>query len=118
MIYAEFPNPAGLLLPGSFVTVTVAEVAERKAPVVPASAVLQDREGRYVFVLGADDRVAVQRIETAAQLAAGFPVLKGLSGGEVVVLEGLQKVRPGIVVAPRTAPAAALTLSAGAGAAQ
>ena len=47
-----FPNPDRILVPGQFVTVQVTETERPSLPVVPQTAVLQDREGRYVFVLG------------------------------------------------------------------
>jgi membrane fusion protein, multidrug efflux system len=99
-IYADFPNADSLLLPGGFVTVTVKEANPTKLPVVPASAVLQDRDGRYVLVVDDANRAEIRRIETGQQVQTGFPVTKGLIDGERVIVEGLQKVRPGIVVAP------------------
>jgi membrane fusion protein (multidrug efflux system) len=99
-VRAIFPNPQELLLPGQLVTVRVrAETAERR-PVVPMSAVQQDREGRYVLVLDADNRVQQRRIETGAQIEQRWVVEKGLREGETIVVEGQQKVRPGMLVQP------------------
>ncbi|WMS42867.1 efflux RND transporter periplasmic adaptor subunit [Acuticoccus sp. MNP-M23] len=105
VIYADFPNPKGMLLPGSFVSVNVKETKGSKLPVVPASAVLQDRDGRYVFVVNDKNQAETRRIETGAQFENGFPVTKGLTSGETVIVQGLQKVRAGITVTPTPMPA-------------
>jgi len=109
VIYADFPNPKGMLLPGSFVSVEVKETEGTKLPVVPASAVLQDKDGRYVFVVNEKNQAEVRRIDTAAQYENGFPVTKGLTAGETVIVEGLQKVRAGITVTPTPMQTAAAT---------
>lgn len=114
VVYADFPNPDGALLPGSFVNVTVEESATQSLPVVPAPAVLQDREGQYVFVLTDDDRAEQRRIQTAARVADGFAVSSGLQDGETVVVSGVQKVRPGEKVRPMTQPASPATGAAAA----
>lgn len=101
VLYADFPNPDGVLLPGGFVTVRVAEAMHKRTPVVPAAAILQDREGQYVFVVDAQNRVQQRRIKTGQKVADGIPVMSGLAEGETIIVEGLQKVRPGIVVTPK-----------------
>lgn len=55
---------------------------------VPQTAVLQDREGRYVYLLGENDVVAQRRIETGARVGNGWAVSEGLEGGEPVVVQG------------------------------
>lgn len=115
VVYADFPNPRASLLPGGFVRVRVEESREASVPVVPASAILQDREGPYLFVVDAQNRAQQRRVEVSAQVPDGIPVTSGLAPGELVIVIGLQKVRPGIVVAPTTAgtAAAAAVTSAG-----
>ncbi|RAI00111.1 efflux transporter periplasmic adaptor subunit [Acuticoccus sediminis] len=103
VIYADFPNPDGVLLPGAFVNVVVKQAQGQLLPIVPVSAVLQDQQGRYVFVIDSDNKAEVRRIETAGQIENGFPVTKGLTAGETVIVQGLQKVRPGIEVTPTPA---------------
>ncbi len=112
VVYADFPNPNGSLLPGGFVRVRVDEAQEASVPVVSASAVLQDREGTFVFVVDSDNRAQQRRVEVGPQVESGVPVTSGLAPGELVVVNGLQKVRPGIVVAPTTAGSAAAVSSA------
>ncbi len=103
VIYADFPNPRGVLIPGGFVDVVVAEAEGKVLPVVPVSAVLQDRQGRYVFVVNADNKAEVRRIDTEQQTANVFPVTNGLTTTDTVIVQGLQKVRPGIEVTPTPA---------------
>ncbi|WP_366555761.1 efflux RND transporter periplasmic adaptor subunit [Aquibaculum sediminis] len=93
-----FPNPDGLLLPGQNVTLYIQESAQRELPVVPQSAVLQDRSGRYVYTLQDDDTVTQQRIETGARVPNGWAVVEGLEGGELVVTQGIQRLSEGASV--------------------
>nr|WP_210320290.1 efflux RND transporter periplasmic adaptor subunit [Pseudaminobacter soli] len=95
-----FPNPNRILMPGQFVTLNVREKNAPRLPVVPQSAVLQDREGRYVYLLNDDDTVSQRRIETGARVGAGWAVTKGLSGGEQVVVQGVQRLADGMKVQP------------------
>jgi membrane fusion protein (multidrug efflux system) len=76
-----------------------------QAVVIPRAAVLQDQGGNFVFVVGPENRA--QRVTVALGRSIGDQVVieGGLQGGETVVTEGVQRVRPGQPVAP--APAAA-----------
>lgn len=109
VVYADFPNPDGALLPGSFVNVTVQESETQSLPVVPAPAVLQDRQGQYVFVISDDDRAEQRRIETAARVENGFAISSGVQDGETVIVSGVQKVKPGEKVRPMTQPTSPAT---------
>jgi membrane fusion protein, multidrug efflux system len=102
-IRAVFPNPDRLLVPGQFVTLMVGEEDVPELPVVPQTAVLQDREGRYVFLLGADNVVSQRRIETGARVGSGWAVSEGLEGGEPVVVQGIQRLAEGMTVQPSQA---------------
>ncbi|WP_207459019.1 efflux RND transporter periplasmic adaptor subunit [Azospirillum sp. SYSU D00513] len=102
-IRAVFPNPQRSLLPGQFVTVLIRPEQTERRPVVPVAAVQQDREGRFVLVLDAENRVSQRRIEPGAQMEQMLAVEKGLQEGETVILDGAQKVRPGMVVQPSPA---------------
>lgn len=101
-VYANFPNPNAVLLPGAFVVVTVNEAQEQTEPVIPAGAVLQDREGQYVFVLNSSDVVEQRRITIGRRTATDIAVQSGLEQGETIVVQGVQKIRPGIKVTPTT----------------
>lgn len=93
-----FDNPDTLLLPGQFVTLQVAERDPPRLPMVPFSAVQQDREGRSVFVLNGEGVVARRRIAVGPRLARGWAVTEGLAPGETVVLQGGQRLRDGMAV--------------------
>lgn len=101
-VYADFPNPDGALLPGGYVTAILRQAKETKLPIAPMAAVQQDRQGRYVFVLGTNDKVSERRIETSVQVADGWAVTSGLQDGEIVVVQGVQKIQPGMTVSPTT----------------
>ena len=114
-VYADFPNPERLLLPGSFVSVDVRSAKPEEHPVVAVAAVQTDQSGSYVLTVGADGTVHQQSVVLGHQIAQDFIVTKGLSGGERVIVEGVQKVRPGEKVNAQTAPAAVAAVAAPAG---
>lgn len=93
-----YENPDALLLPGQFVTMIIAEKDPKSLPVVPQTAVLQDREGRYVFVVNDDKTVSQRRISTGPRILNGWAVTEGLEGGEAVVTEGVQRLQDGMAV--------------------
>ncbi|WP_331372885.1 efflux RND transporter periplasmic adaptor subunit [Sinorhizobium chiapasense] len=97
---AVFPNPHRVLIPGQFVTLLIEEKDIRKLPVVPQMAVLQDREGRFVYLLGQNNTVSQRRIDTGARISNGWAVTTGLSGGEQVVVQGIQRLADGMTVQP------------------
>ena len=97
-VWAKFENPHGILLPGQYVTVLLSLSNPRRLPVVPQSAVQEDREGRYVFVVDGDNTVQQRRITTGAVVGVNWAVEAGLMAGETVIVQGVQKVRPGQVV--------------------
>ena len=105
-VYADFPNAEELLLPGGFVTVTVKRGDVEKAPVVPAASVLEDKDGQYVFTVDGSNKAQQVRIKTGEQIGTDLVVTEGLKVGDIVITEGIQKVRPGITVAPQPASAA------------
>lgn len=114
-IRAAFANPKRLLLPGQYVTVRVRRDQPEQRPVVPVAAVQQDQQGSYVLVLDDQNRVQRRPVETGPQVGQMLVVEKGLTAGETVVVGGVQKVRPGMVVQP--SPAEPMTDDTQAGAA-
>lgn len=104
-VYTDFPNPNHLLLPGSYVSADVRRAEPQERPMVPVAAVQQDQAGSYVLTVGADGTVNQQPIELGRQIAQDFIVTKGLSGGEQVIVEGVQKVHKGQKVNARPMPA-------------
>jgi membrane fusion protein (multidrug efflux system) len=95
-----FPNPDGILMPGQFVNLSFASSNEATGPVVAQSAVLQDRDGRFVYVLNEDNTVHLRRIETGAKIGEQWAVTKGIWPGERVVVQGTQRLADGIAVQP------------------
>jgi membrane fusion protein (multidrug efflux system) len=97
---AVFPNPNRTLIDGALVNV-VAEVGKSdKALLVPQQALQADQAGVFVLAVDKENKVEVRRIEIGESRGARIVVTKGLSEGERVVTEGIQRVRPGQVVQP------------------
>lgn len=103
-VYADFPNPDRLLLPGAFVNVQVRRATPEQRPLVPVAALQTDQNGSYVLLVGPDNKVKQQPVSLGRQIAQNYVVSKGLSGGERVIVAGVQKVRPGETVKPVTEP--------------
>ena len=95
---AVFDNPKGFLLPGQYVTAMVSCKEGKRLPLVPQSAVQVDRKGRYVFVVDDQMRVQERRIETGTAVGTHWAVTSGLTAGEQVIIQGVQKVSPGQTV--------------------
>lgn len=103
LVRAQLPNPEGMLIPGGIVGVMVERGAPQSLLVVPQSAVQLDQAGRYVMVVGADKKVEQRRITTGVEQGRDIVVAEGLKEGELVIVEGIQKVHPGQVVATNLA---------------
>jgi membrane fusion protein (multidrug efflux system) len=73
--------------------------------VIPQSALIADQEGVYVFVVE-DGKAAIKRVKTGGGEGTGIIIDSGLSGGELVIVEGLQTVRPGLPVRATPLPPA------------
>ncbi|WP_052194939.1 efflux RND transporter periplasmic adaptor subunit [Aureimonas altamirensis] len=98
-VRTRFANGEGLLLPGQFVTLLIGESDPQVAPLVPQPAVLRDREGQYVFVVGEGDVAEQRRIETSTRTREGWFVSSGIEEGDRVVVEGVQRLAEGAPVA-------------------
>jgi membrane fusion protein (multidrug efflux system) len=98
------PNPEHLLIAGGVVGVSVERGAPKSALPVPQSAVLLDQAGRYVLVVDAAKKVEQRRVTTGAEQGRDIVVTDGLKEGEQVIVEGIQKVRPGQVVTATVVP--------------
>lgn len=97
-VRAVFDNKAGLLLPGQYVTVLVSRSKAKHLPVVPQAAVQEDHEGRYVLIVDSENRVIQRRITTGPVVGADWAIESGLKAKEKVIVQGVQKVRPGMIV--------------------
>jgi len=103
-VRATVPNPDHVLIPGGVVGITVERGAPKSTLTIPQAAVLLDQAGRYVLVVGSDKKVEQRRITTGADQGRDIVVSDGLKEGEQVIVEGIQKVRPGQVVTTTVVP--------------
>jgi membrane fusion protein (multidrug efflux system) len=102
-VRATMPNPKGVLVDGQFVRVVLQGDKPQERLVVPQAALMADQGGVYVFVVQ-DDKAEPRRLKTGGGFGENVIVLDGLKEGELVIVDGLQGVRPGAPV--RAAPAA------------
>jgi membrane fusion protein, multidrug efflux system len=98
-VRAELPNPDRLLVDGRSVGVRVERGSPELVLAVPEASVQTDHTDPYVLVVGADDKVEARRVALGNEVGAQVVIREGLQHGEWVIVEGLQKVRPGMVVA-------------------
>jgi membrane fusion protein (multidrug efflux system) len=108
-----FPNPEQLLKPGQFARVRAVVEERPNAVLVPQLAVQEVQGAKSVLVVGADDKVALRSVTLNERVGDLIIVSRGLEAGERVIVEGLQKVRPGMQVKPETAPPAGAPSAAG-----
>jgi len=106
---AEFPNPGRMLLPGMYVRARLEQAVNEAAITVPQQAVQRTTDGASVMVVGADNKVAARPVTANTTQGNVLIVTAGLAAGDRVIVEGLQKVKPGAVVktVPWTAPVVA-----------
>jgi membrane fusion protein (multidrug efflux system) len=97
-VRAAFDNPDGVLLDGELVRVNLKVASPGGQLAVPQQAVQRDIQGAYVLVVNAEGVVELRRV-TVARIAEGYAVIaEGLEEGEQVIVEGGNKVRPGMTV--------------------
>ncbi len=104
---AIFPNEHRQLWPGTFVNVDLTTSVVPNALTIPTNALQQNDKGQFVFVVGADKRVAIRPVEVAQRLHAVALISKGLQAGETVVVQGQYRLTPGTLVVstpPSTTP--------------
>ena len=104
LVQALFPNPERLLRPGMYARVRVKTEDRPNTILVPQTAVQDVQGARTVLVVGADDTVVLRTITQGGQYGPFFVVLDGLKAGDRVIVEGLQKARPGSKVTPVLRP--------------
>ncbi|OIR01522.1 multidrug resistance protein MexA precursor [mine drainage metagenome] len=98
---AEFPNPDGMLLPGMFARIRLEQGVQDSAIIVPMRAVTRGENGTgTAFVVGPGNKVELRTLKLGDATGENWVVYSGLRAGETVIVEGLQKVRPGMTVHP------------------
>jgi len=102
---ASFPNPDFALIDGQLVRVALEGGAPEEKIVIPQAALISDQEGVYVFI-ASDGKAAIRRIKPGGAVGAGVIVEQGLTGGEQVIVEGMQGLRRDIAVRPTVLPPA------------
>ena len=105
LVQAAFPNPERLLRAGMYARVRVRTQDRPNTVLVPQSAVQVVQGTRTVYVVGTDNSVALRTITDGGPYGPFFVVLDGVRTGERVIVEGIQKVRPGARVTPTVRPA-------------
>lgn len=100
VLRAEFANPRRDLLPGTFVRVRFPQAQLDNAIRIPQRAVMGGPQGQSVMVVDAEGKVVPRPVRTGGMAGPDFIISDGLKGGEQVIVNGLQKARPGGVVKP------------------
>ncbi|MEH6396724.1 efflux RND transporter periplasmic adaptor subunit [Pseudoalteromonas sp.] len=97
---ATFANQKSIVVPGLFVTLIVESKDKKQQALIPQAAVQENQQGKFVLVVGADNKVATRIVKLGRRINAMWVVESGLEQGEQVIVEGLQKVRQGAEVKP------------------
>ncbi len=97
---ALFPNPKRELLPGMFVRIRLPEAVTDRGIRVPQRAVQTGPEGQFVMLVDKESKVAPRPVKTGSMSGEDFVITEGLAPGDQVIVNGLQKARPGSPVKP------------------
>jgi len=100
-VRAVFDNPGGRLIPGQFVRVRMGQPKAESKLLVSERAIGTDQDKKFVFVVGADNKVEYRPISLGDTSDGMRIVNSGLNAGDRVIINGLQRVRPGAVVDPK-----------------
>ncbi|MFJ9989324.1 efflux RND transporter periplasmic adaptor subunit [Pseudomonas putida] len=101
---AVFDNTDGRLMPGQFARLSLSQATPFDGLLVDERALGTDQNRRYVLVLGADNRVSYRQVTLGPRVDGLRVVSTGLQAGEQIVVDGLQRVRPGALVNPQVIP--------------
>jgi RND family efflux transporter MFP subunit len=99
-VTASFSNPDGRLLPGQFGRILVQRGESQMRLTIPQPSVLEDMQGRYVYVVADDNTVTRKNVKLGPREGVDWVVEEGLDEGERVVVNGIQKLRDGLEVVP------------------
>ncbi|EEG09793.1 efflux RND transporter periplasmic adaptor subunit [Pseudogulbenkiania ferrooxidans] len=105
---AEFPNPKHELLPGMYARARLAQAVDKAALTIPQQALQRGQGGSAsVMLVGADNKVVAQPVKAETAVGDKWVVTEGLKAGDKVIVQGLQKIRPGAPVKPVAATSSA-----------
>jgi membrane fusion protein (multidrug efflux system) len=97
---ATFPNPEGIVLPGLYVKLITESKNKQAMVLIPQAAVQENQQGKFVLIVDGENKVLTRQVELGRRVNAMWVVESGISANERVIIEGLQKVRSGVVVNP------------------
>jgi len=106
-VRAEFDNADGALIPGQFARIRMGQPLTERVVLVSERAVGTDQDKKFVLVVDGDNKVSWREVRLGASVDGLRVVTEGLAAGERIVVNGVQRVRPGSVVAPQTVAMAA-----------
>jgi membrane fusion protein (multidrug efflux system) len=109
IVRATFPNPQGMLTDGQTLRVIIEGEQVPTSVAVPQAAIAQDQTGAYLFVVNDKNVVEQKRVRTGVSRDGMVAITSGLKEGERVIVQGQQRVRPGMTVNPSVAPPSAST---------
>ena len=101
---ATIPNPERMLSDGQVVTAIIRERKEEPRLVVPQPALQVDQSGYYVLVVNGEHKVETRRVKTGPNIGTDVVALSGVQEGDKVIVDGIQKVRPGQIVQETVLP--------------
>ena len=102
-IVAAFPNPGNILRPGQYGRVHVETKMKKGALLIPQSAVAQSQGSYQAAVVGSDHKISMRTVKPGETVGTMWVIDSGLKPGEQVVVEGLQRLKEGTLVTPKTA---------------
>jgi membrane fusion protein (multidrug efflux system) len=105
LVRATLPNPSGALIDGQLVRVSVEADKPEEKVLVPQSALVVDQQGTYVFLV-LDGKATIARVKLGGESGSFAIVDDGLKGGEQVVVQGMESLRPGVAVVASPASSA------------
>ena len=105
LVRGTIPNPDAVLIDGQLVRVTVQGDQPEEKVLVPQMALLADQQGTYLFVVQ-DGKAEIRRVKVGGEKGADAVLDSGLSGGEQVIVQGMESLRPGAAVSATPVPPA------------
>jgi membrane fusion protein (multidrug efflux system) len=100
-IAGAFENPGSILRPGMFARVRAITGTDKNALLVPQRAVLETQGSYSVVVVSSDNKASIRPVKTGERVGQMWVITEGVSAGEQVIAEGMQKAKEGAIVRPK-----------------